>query len=86
MWRALALEPTLTTQVLELLLDKVNRDVPYKENKSFLRGSRSERVATFYPLSVSVRAAAFGRKPLRSLSPPSCMGGGTAVTPAPVFS
>ncbi|XP_070604565.1 LOW QUALITY PROTEIN: maestro heat-like repeat-containing protein family member 1 [Erythrolamprus reginae] len=53
MWRALASEPTLTTQVLELLLDKVNRDVPYKENKSFLRGSRSERVATFYPLSAT---------------------------------
>ncbi|XP_039177275.1 maestro heat-like repeat-containing protein family member 1 isoform X3 [Crotalus tigris] len=53
MWRALALEPTLTAQVLELLLDKVNRDVPYKENKSFLRGSRSERVATFYPLSAT---------------------------------
>ncbi|XP_058035029.1 maestro heat-like repeat-containing protein family member 1 isoform X2 [Ahaetulla prasina] len=53
MWRALASEPNLTTQVLELLLDKVNRDVPYKENKSFLRGSRSERVATFYPLSAT---------------------------------
>ncbi|KAM3839577.1 maestro heat-like repeat-containing protein family member 1 isoform 4-T5 [Vipera latastei] len=53
MWRALALEPALTAQVLELLLDKVNRDVPYKENKSFLRGSRSERVATFCPLSAT---------------------------------
>lgn len=81
MWRALASEPTLTTQVLELLLDKVNRDVPYKENKSFLRGSRSERVATFYPLSVSVRAAP-------PVPFPSHLhgGGGTAVTPAPVFS
>ncbi|XP_026550422.1 maestro heat-like repeat-containing protein family member 1 [Notechis scutatus] len=69
MWRALASEPTLTPQVLELLLDKVNRDVPYKENKSFLRGSRSERVATFSPLSVGVP-----RGPLRSLSPPSRLG------------
>uniref|UniRef100_A0A8C6V9S0 Maestro heat like repeat family member 1 n=1 Tax=Naja naja TaxID=35670 RepID=A0A8C6V9S0_NAJNA len=31
----------------------MNRDVPYKENKSFLRGSRLERVATFYPLSAT---------------------------------
>ncbi|XP_013930774.1 PREDICTED: maestro heat-like repeat-containing protein family member 1 [Thamnophis sirtalis] len=53
MWRALASEPPLTAQVLELLLEKVNRDVPYKENKSFLRGSRSERVATFHPLSAT---------------------------------
>ncbi|XP_061463180.1 maestro heat-like repeat-containing protein family member 1 isoform X2 [Rhineura floridana] len=53
MWRALASELTLASQVLELLLDKVNRDVPYKENKSFLRGSSSERVATFFPLSAT---------------------------------
>ncbi|KAM6454656.1 maestro heat-like repeat-containing protein family member 1 isoform 3-T3 [Liasis olivaceus] len=53
MWRALASEPTLTAHVLELLLDKVDRDVPYKENKSFLRGSRSERVATVLPLSAT---------------------------------
>lgn len=77
MWRALALEPALTAQVLELLLDKVNRDVPYKENKSFLRGSRSERVATFCPLSVSVRGLS-GPSPLQlhrgstvALHPPS---------------
>ncbi|XP_033011909.1 maestro heat-like repeat-containing protein family member 1 isoform X4 [Lacerta agilis] len=53
MWRALASEPPLATQVLELLLEKVNRDVPYKENKSFLRGSGSERVATFFPLAAT---------------------------------
>lgn len=78
MWRALALEPTLTGQVLELLLDKVNRDVPYKENKSFLRGSRSERVATFYPLSVGV----WGSRLLPGASPVPPLPqlhGGTAV-------
>ncbi|XP_062987322.1 maestro heat-like repeat-containing protein family member 1 isoform X2 [Elgaria multicarinata webbii] len=53
MWRALACEPTLATQVLELLLEKVNRDVPYKENKSFLRGSGLERVATVFPLAAT---------------------------------
>lgn len=54
MWRALAPDPPLASQVLELLLEKINRDVPYKENKSFLRGSSAERVATVLPLSVSV--------------------------------
>lgn len=54
MWKSLATEPTLTAQVLELLLEKVNRDVPYKENKSFLLSSGSERVATVLPLAVSV--------------------------------
>lgn len=84
MWRALALEPTLTAQVLELLLDKVNRDVPYKENKSFLRGSRSERVATFYPLSVSVR----GSRLLPEASPvppPLPVARGHCCRPPPTF-
>ncbi|XP_066480065.1 maestro heat-like repeat-containing protein family member 1 isoform X2 [Tiliqua scincoides] len=53
MWRALAPEPTLASQVLELLLEKVNRDVPYTENKAFLRGSSLERVATFLPLGAT---------------------------------
>ncbi|XP_065253939.1 maestro heat-like repeat-containing protein family member 1 [Emys orbicularis] len=53
MWKALATEPTLTSQILELLLDKVNRDVPYKENKSFLLGSTSERIATPLPLAAT---------------------------------
>ncbi|XP_042320426.1 maestro heat-like repeat-containing protein family member 1 [Sceloporus undulatus] len=53
MWRALASEPPLTSQVLELLLEKVNRDVPYKESRSFLRGSGAERVATVFPLSAT---------------------------------
>lgn len=55
MWRSLATEPTLTSQILEQLLEKVNRDVPYKESKGFpLLGSGSERVATPLPLAVSV--------------------------------
>uniref|UniRef100_A0A8D2IWM4 Maestro heat like repeat family member 1 n=1 Tax=Varanus komodoensis TaxID=61221 RepID=A0A8D2IWM4_VARKO len=53
MWRALATEPTLASQVLELLLEKVNHDVPYKETKSFLRGGGPERVATLLPLSAT---------------------------------
>ncbi|KYO40928.1 maestro heat-like repeat-containing protein family member 1 isoform B [Alligator mississippiensis] len=53
MWKSLATEPTLTAQVLELLLEKVNRDVPYKENKSFLLSSGSERVATVLPLTAT---------------------------------
>uniref|UniRef100_A0A8C3XQA8 Maestro heat like repeat family member 1 n=1 Tax=Chelydra serpentina TaxID=8475 RepID=A0A8C3XQA8_CHESE len=53
MWKALATEPTLTSQILELLLDKVNRDVPYKENKSFLSGSTCERIATPLPFAAT---------------------------------
>ncbi|XP_062490639.1 maestro heat-like repeat-containing protein family member 1 isoform X2 [Pezoporus occidentalis] len=53
MWRSLATEPTLTSQILEQLLDKVNRDVPYKESKSFLLGSGSERIATPLPLAAT---------------------------------
>ncbi|NXA57418.1 MROH1 protein, partial [Nothocercus julius] len=53
MWRALASEPALTSQILEQLLEKVNRDVPYKESKCFLLGSSSERVATPLPLAAT---------------------------------
>ncbi|XP_062822975.1 maestro heat-like repeat-containing protein family member 1 isoform X2 [Anolis carolinensis] len=53
MWQALASDPPLTSQVLELLLEKIHRDVPYKENKSFLRGSTPERVATPFPLAAT---------------------------------
>uniref|UniRef100_A0A8C0INN9 Maestro heat like repeat family member 1 n=1 Tax=Chelonoidis abingdonii TaxID=106734 RepID=A0A8C0INN9_CHEAB len=53
MWKALAMEPALTSQILELLLDKMNRDVPYKENKSFLLGSTSERIATPLPFAAT---------------------------------
>ncbi|XP_064010558.1 maestro heat-like repeat-containing protein family member 1 isoform X2 [Pogoniulus pusillus] len=53
MWRALATEPTLTTQMLEQLLEKIGRDVPYKESRSFLLGSGTERIATPLPLAVT---------------------------------
>lgn len=61
MWRSLAAEPTLTSQILEQLLEKVNRDVPYKESKCFLLGSGSERIATPLPLAVSVLVLALSR-------------------------
>uniref|UniRef100_A0A4X2MCY5 Maestro heat like repeat family member 1 n=1 Tax=Vombatus ursinus TaxID=29139 RepID=A0A4X2MCY5_VOMUR len=53
LWRALATEPTLTSQVLELLLDKMNKDVPFTENKSFLLSSTYDRVATVIPLAAT---------------------------------
>ncbi|XP_065585206.1 maestro heat-like repeat-containing protein family member 1 isoform X3 [Cyrtonyx montezumae] len=53
MWRALAAEPGLTTQILEQLLDKVTRDVPYKESRAFLLGGSSERVATPLPMAAT---------------------------------
>uniref|UniRef100_A0A8B9FUM1 Maestro heat like repeat family member 1 n=1 Tax=Amazona collaria TaxID=241587 RepID=A0A8B9FUM1_9PSIT len=53
MWRSLATEPALTSQILEQLLEKVNRDVPYKESKCFLLGSGSERIATPLPLAAT---------------------------------
>lgn len=53
LWRALAVEPSLTTQVVGLLLEKMNRDVPFKESRAFLLGSTADRVATLLPLAVS---------------------------------
>ncbi|XP_051827268.1 maestro heat-like repeat-containing protein family member 1 isoform X3 [Antechinus flavipes] len=53
LWRALATEPTLTSQILELLLDKMNKDVPFTENKSFLLSSSYDRVATVIPLAAT---------------------------------
>ncbi|KAM6349421.1 maestro heat-like repeat-containing protein family member 1 isoform 2-T2 [Podargus strigoides] len=53
MWRSLATEPTLTAQILEQLLEKVNRDIPYKESKCFLLASGSERIATPLPLAAT---------------------------------
>uniref|UniRef100_A0A8D0FB63 Maestro heat like repeat family member 1 n=1 Tax=Strix occidentalis caurina TaxID=311401 RepID=A0A8D0FB63_STROC len=53
MWRSLATEPALTSQILEQLLEKVNRDVPYKESKCFLLGSGAERIATPLPLAAT---------------------------------
>lgn len=53
LWRALAVEPGLTAQVLGLLLEKVSRDVPFKETRAFLLSSSPGRVATVLPLAVS---------------------------------
>lgn len=47
------MEPSLTAQVLGLLLEKVSRDVPFKESRAFLLGSTPDRVATLLPLAVS---------------------------------
>lgn len=53
LWRALAVEPSLTAQVLELLLQKMSKDVPFKESRAFLLSSCPGRVATLLPLAVS---------------------------------
>lgn len=53
LWRALALEPGLAAQVLGLLLEKISRDVPFKESRAFLLSSTPDRVATLLPLAVS---------------------------------
>ncbi|XP_006879292.1 PREDICTED: maestro heat-like repeat-containing protein family member 1 [Elephantulus edwardii] len=53
LWRALAVEPNLTAQVLGLLLEKMSRDVPFKESRSFLLSSTPDRVATTLPLTAT---------------------------------
>uniref|UniRef100_A0A8C2T8Y3 Maestro heat like repeat family member 1 n=1 Tax=Coturnix japonica TaxID=93934 RepID=A0A8C2T8Y3_COTJA len=53
MWSALAAEPNLTAQILEQLLEKLTRDVPYKESRAFLLGGSSERVATPLPMAAT---------------------------------
>nr|KAF6270823.1 maestro heat like repeat family member 1 [Myotis myotis] len=53
LWRALAVEPGLSAQVLGLLLEKMSRDVPFKESRAFLLSSAPDRVATLLPLAVS---------------------------------
>ncbi|KAF3822839.1 hypothetical protein GH733_008213 [Mirounga leonina] len=57
LWRALAVEPGLTTQVLGLLLEKMSRDVPFKETRAFLLSSSPGRVATLLPLAGTGQAA-----------------------------
>lgn len=47
------MEPSLTAQVLGLLLEKMDRDVPFKESRTFLLSTSSDRVATLLPLAVS---------------------------------
>lgn len=70
LWRALAVEPGLTAQVLGLLLEKLSRDVPFKEGRAFLLSTTPDRVATLLPLAVS---ADWGRRAAPLL--PSCPGG-----------
>ncbi|XP_039110004.1 maestro heat-like repeat-containing protein family member 1 isoform X3 [Hyaena hyaena] len=53
LWRALATEPSLSTQVLALLLEKVSRDVPFKETRAFLLSSSPGREATLLPLAAT---------------------------------
>ncbi|KAB1257809.1 Maestro heat-like repeat-containing protein family member 1 [Camelus dromedarius] len=53
LWRALAVEPGLTAQVLGLLLEKISRDVPFKESRAFLLNSCPTRVATLLPLAAT---------------------------------
>lgn len=47
------MEPSLSAQVLGLLLEKMSRDVPFKESRAFLLSSTPDRVATLLPLAVS---------------------------------
>lgn len=47
------MEPSVSTQVLGLLLEKMSRDVPFKESRAFLLSSSPDRVATQLPLAVS---------------------------------
>ncbi|XP_036278441.1 maestro heat-like repeat-containing protein family member 1 isoform X1 [Pipistrellus kuhlii] len=53
LWRALAIEPGLSAQVLGLLLEKMGRDVPFKESRTFLLSSSPDRVATLLPLAAT---------------------------------
>ncbi|XP_037659046.1 maestro heat-like repeat-containing protein family member 1 isoform X4 [Choloepus didactylus] len=53
LWRALAVDPSLTAQVLGLLLEKLARDVPFKESRPFLLSGAPERVATLLPLAAT---------------------------------
>nr|XP_030731871.1 maestro heat-like repeat-containing protein family member 1 isoform X9 [Globicephala melas] len=53
LWRALAVEPGLATQVLGLLLEKMSGDVPFKESRAFLLSGAPDRVATLPPLAAT---------------------------------
>ncbi|XP_062043852.1 maestro heat-like repeat-containing protein family member 1 isoform X5 [Lepus europaeus] len=53
LWRALAVEPSLSGPVLRLLLDKMSKDVPFKESRTFLPGTAPDRVATLLPLAAT---------------------------------
>ncbi|KAG9472874.1 hypothetical protein GDO78_016069 [Eleutherodactylus coqui] len=53
LWQALSSDPPLTSQVLNILLEKMTGDVPYKECKTSLLSSASGRVATLQPLAAT---------------------------------
>nr|XP_033790369.1 maestro heat-like repeat-containing protein family member 1 isoform X2 [Geotrypetes seraphini] len=53
LWRALASDQLLTTQILELLLEQVTADVPYKESKGSILSSTTSRVATRQPFAAT---------------------------------
>uniref|UniRef100_A0A8C3U4J5 Maestro heat like repeat family member 1 n=1 Tax=Catharus ustulatus TaxID=91951 RepID=A0A8C3U4J5_CATUS len=53
MWRALGTEPALSSQILELLLERLSREVPFTESKPFLLGGAATRVATAPPLAAT---------------------------------
>lgn len=53
LWGALSSDPPLTSQVLNILLEKMTGDVPYKESKTSLLSSTPSRVATLLPLSAT---------------------------------
>ncbi|XP_057353603.1 maestro heat-like repeat-containing protein family member 1 isoform X1 [Manis pentadactyla] len=50
LWRALAAEPSLTTPVLGLLLERMSRDAPFQESRASLLSGSPSRVATLLPL------------------------------------
>ncbi|XP_030076633.1 maestro heat-like repeat-containing protein family member 1 isoform X2 [Microcaecilia unicolor] len=53
LWRALASDQLLTTQVLELLLEQVTADVPFKESKGSILSSTTSRIATRQPFAAT---------------------------------
>ncbi|XP_073418491.1 maestro heat-like repeat-containing protein family member 1 isoform X3 [Dendrobates tinctorius] len=53
LWWALSSDPPLTSQVLNILVEKITGDVPYKECKMSLLSSTSSRVATLLPLAAT---------------------------------
>ncbi|XP_064410089.1 maestro heat-like repeat-containing protein family member 1 isoform X3 [Latimeria chalumnae] len=52
MWRSLTLENTLMARLLENLLERLNKHLPFETKDSFLRGSGA-KIATFMPLAVT---------------------------------
>jgi hypothetical protein len=55
MWIALGADSKLTSQIMEMLMDKLNIMVPYVDKKeSMMRGGLT-KVATSHPLAVSSR-------------------------------